>query len=142
MKEELMSDYDPGGYVMPFGQHTGRTLADIGSNERGVQYLHWLMTRLHEKPNSHLDVRAALMAYLMGETGTTDMTDRTNQEWPTMEDAKELAGRYRKRGVIILSFSDDGMCSAGWGWQRVACDAMRKIGEQVIKMIGDGRIEP
>jgi len=136
------SGYNADGYVMPFGQHTGQTLREIGSNERGVQYLHWLMARLHENPNSHLDVRAALMAYLMGETDTTDMTDRTNQEWPTIEAAKEIATRYRKRGVIILSFSEKNMHSCGWGWQRVTCDAMRKIGEQVIEMIGDGRIEP
>ncbi|HUW32858.1 MAG TPA: hypothetical protein VM223_14725 [Planctomycetota bacterium] len=133
-----MTDYDPGEFVMPFGRYTGQTLMDIGATARGCQYLDWLVAKLNEQPGKHHDVRAALTDYMAGE----EHGQAAEADWPTIEDAKDLAGRYRKRGVIVLSFSDGGMHSCGWGWQRTACDAMRKIGKQIIEMIGDGRIEP
>ncbi len=34
---------DACGYLMPLGQHKGKTIARVGSNDEGLTYLDWLI---------------------------------------------------------------------------------------------------
>jgi hypothetical protein len=48
------------GFVMPLGQHKGKTLARIGNNDEGLRYLDWLVGQGW----IHGPTRAALETYL------------------------------------------------------------------------------
>jgi hypothetical protein len=48
------------GYVMPLGQHKGKTLARIGASEEGLRYLDWLVGQ----PWVHPNLDEALATYL------------------------------------------------------------------------------
>lgn len=61
--------------------------------------------------------------------------------FPTIADAKSLSVKYRKRGVIILSFSADGIASASYGMTRADCSAMKDVSEQVVDELSGGVIE-
>lgn len=59
---------------------------------------------------------------------------------PTIQDAKDLAYKHRKRGVIILAFTDTGYSSASYGMTRKDCDAMKKANELITSDIQAGVI--
>jgi len=60
---------------------------------------------------------------------------------PTIGDAKALATKYRKRGVVILSFDADQYGVASFGHTRADCSAMRGVVEQIGDLIRDELIE-
>jgi len=62
---------------------------------------------------------------------------------PTINDAKNLATRYRKPAVIVVHLSLDGSVGfASYGMTRKQCDVAGVIGEQIIERIMDGTIDP
>jgi hypothetical protein len=61
---------------------------------------------------------------------------------PTIQDARSLAYEYRKTGVIILHFSEDGVGGASYGMTRDACDGMKRVLDAIMDRIQAGEIEP
>ncbi len=63
---------------------------------------------------------------------------------PSIADAKAIASKYGKDGVVILHFDiakgDFGIAS--WGADRARCDAMKSIGNQIFDRIASGEIGP
>lgn len=52
-----------GDYVMPFGKHKGKTLAEIADDDEGVRYLDW-MRGVRGVRDEGDGVRAAIDAFL------------------------------------------------------------------------------
>ncbi len=50
-------------FVVPFGKHKGRTLADVGSTDEGLSYLGWMVGRRLYPPT-----RLQLVNFLNGVT--------------------------------------------------------------------------
>jgi hypothetical protein len=67
------------------------------------------------------------------------VTDRQPTH-PTIADAKELATRHRRRGVIVLSFGAADFALASYGHTRADCAAMRGVVEQVAGLIEAGTL--
>lgn len=59
---------------------------------------------------------------------------------PTIKDAKDLAVKYRKRGVVILFVDDIQFGVASYGMRRRDCDDMRQVADAVFEAIHKGRI--
>jgi len=62
-------------------------------------------------------------------------------EHPTIADAKSLATKYRKRGVIVLFFGEHEFGGASYGMTRAECDHMGGVLDQITAGIEDGTIE-
>ena len=58
----------------------------------------------------------------------------------TIQDAKDLSYKYRKRGVIIIHFSQDQFGVASYGITRKDCDNMKKVSDQIFDRITNGEI--
>jgi hypothetical protein len=59
---------------------------------------------------------------------------------PTIGEAKKLAYDLRAKGVIILAFENGKVNGASYGHSRPLCDAMGKVLDQIVDLIGDGGI--
>ena len=59
---------------------------------------------------------------------------------PTITDAKELATRYRKRGVIVFHVGAGRFGFTSYGMTRKDCDALRSVVDKIADMIQDGTI--
>lgn len=59
-------------------------------------------------------------------------------EYPSIKDAKELATKYRRKAVIVLSFGDGHYHMASFGHNRKLCDAARLVVETISDHITDG----
>lgn len=59
---------------------------------------------------------------------------------PTIDEAKELAYRHRKKGVVIIAFGDGRFSTASFGMNRALCGAMKRFSEQVAEAIESGDI--
>lgn len=59
----------------------------------------------------------------------------------TTADAKALALKTRRRGVIVLAFGADDYALASYGMSRECCSAMKNIANQIGSEIECGRIE-
>lgn len=59
---------------------------------------------------------------------------------PTIDEAKAVAVRHRRVGVIILSFTGCDYAAASYGMTRHACDAMRSVVDQIGELIEQGLI--
>lgn len=69
-----------------------------------------------------------------------DTSEGDAMDGPTINDAKAVALKYRKRGVIILSFSGEGFAVTSYGMTRADCDAMRQVNDQIADMLAAGDI--
>ena len=58
-----MTFTEAAAFVMPFGQHKGRTLDDIASDDEGLSYLGWLRG-VREEEEQDWPVDLALATYL------------------------------------------------------------------------------
>ena len=54
---------------------------------------------------------------------------------PSIADAKALAHRFRRRGVIVLTFGDGDYSAASYGMTRHDCDEMRRVVEQFARLV-------
>ena len=63
---------------------------------------------------------------------------------PTISEAKILSKKYYKRGVLILSFNDEGEFGkfhlATYGQDKEKCEAMAKVSAAIAHAIQTGRI--
>lgn len=59
---------------------------------------------------------------------------------PSIEEAKALALKHRRRGIIILAFGDSDYSRCGYGMTRADCRAMAAVSEQIAALIADGTI--
>ena len=64
-------------------------------------------------------------------------------EHPTINDAKALAMKYRKLGVMVLHFGGRNMQYGGasYGMTRRHCDAMGKLLDRIMELIDQGIID-
>lgn len=60
---------------------------------------------------------------------------------PTIADAKALALKHRRRGVIVLAFGGEDFACASYGMTREACAAMKTVVDQIASEIECGRVE-
>jgi hypothetical protein len=58
--------------------------------------------------------------------------------FPTIADAKALAVKYRRRGVIVLHFGGGRFGTSSYGMTRVDCGAMKDVSDQIHEAIADG----
>lgn len=56
---------------------------------------------------------------------------------PAIQDAKDLAYKYRKSGIIILHFDGGTFGTASYGMTREKCDEMRKIADMIFQRFID-----
>lgn len=56
---------------------------------------------------------------------------------PNIADAKALAYKYRKQGVIILHFDGGTFGTASYGMTRAKCEEMREISELIFQKFID-----
>lgn len=70
------------------------------------------------------------------------MPTHTDTEWPNIDNAKQLAKRYKVPGVIIMSFTDDRFAFASYGADRRRCKEMGTFGRTITEMIERGDIMP
>lgn len=54
---------------------------------------------------------------------------------PTIAEAKAVAGKYKKEGIIIFYFGDDGIGYASYGKDRRACQAVKTIADRWLDQI-------
>jgi len=59
---------------------------------------------------------------------------------PTIAEAKALAKKYHKRGVIIITFEGDYVSAASYGWTALACREMGRVSDQIVTGIEEGTI--
>jgi hypothetical protein len=59
---------------------------------------------------------------------------------PTIAGCKEIAQRFRKRGVLLLTVDSQQSCVTSYGMTRKQCDAMRKVNDFLADAIERGEI--
>lgn len=60
----------------------------------------------------------------------------------TIADAKDIAYRLRKRGVLILTLSAEGFSGASYGMTRRECDAMGELLDKIMAKLQAGELDP
>jgi hypothetical protein len=67
------------------------------------------------------------------------MTGR--EQYPSIADAKALSVKYRRRGVIVLSFGGRLYSATSYGMTRRDCSAMAAVSNRICDLIGNGTIQ-
>lgn len=67
--------------------------------------------------------------------------DAMPDTWPSIADAKALATRHRKCGVLILTFGAGRYSATSYGMTRADCDAMRAVNKAIADRIESGEIK-
>ena len=57
---------------------------------------------------------------------------------PTITEAKALAYRHRKRGIIIVAISAETVSTASYGMRRADCDEMGRLSDRIVELLTDG----
>ena len=60
---------------------------------------------------------------------------------PTIADAKELAYKLRKEGVIVLTISGGRISGASYGMTKAKCRSMGKVLDAIVDRLSSGEIE-
>lgn len=64
-----------------------------------------------------------------------------SSETPMQRDLRALARRYGLNGVVVIFFDGDGSGFASFAEHEPFTRGVRKLGEEIVELIGDGRFD-